>query len=145
MGRVIILLIGEYEHSIDQKGRINFPTKLLEDLGEKFIITKGLDNCLFVYSYEEWKLIENKIKALPMSKTRNLQRFLFSSAAEISSDKQGRIVIPKNLRDYADLSKNVIITGVSVRCEIWDRDRYNKMNEEITPEEIESAMEDLGF
>lgn len=139
------MLIGEYEHSIDQKGRINFPSKLLEDLGESFIITKGLDNCLFVYSAEEWKHIEDKIRALPMSKARNLQRFLFSSAAEIASDKQGRIVIPKNLRDYAGLEKNVIITGVSVRCEIWDKDRYNKMNEEITPEEIESAMEDLGF
>ena len=139
------MLIGEYEHSIDQKGRINFPAKLLEDLGESFIITKGLDNCLFVYSAKEWKLIEDKIRALPMSKARNLQRFFFSSAAEIACDKQGRIVIPKNLRDYAGLEKNVIIAGVSVRCEIWDKDRYDKMNEEITPEEIESAMEDLGF
>ncbi len=139
------MLIGEYLHSLDIKGRVNIPSKLREDLGENFIITKGLDGCLFAYSIEEWNKLAEKIKLLPLTKSRNIQRFLFASAAEVSLDKQGRILIPQNLRDYAGLLKDVVIVGVSVRAEIWSRENYEQMNQEITPESAAAAMEELGF
>ena len=92
------MLIGEYGYSIDVKGRLNFPAKLREDLGDTFVLTKGFDDkCLLVYSMEEWKNFEDKVKSLPMSKARNLQRFFFASATEIEPDKQGRIVVPAGI------------------------------------------------
>ncbi|RPF47999.1 MraZ protein [Hydrogenoanaerobacterium saccharovorans] len=139
------MLIGEYAHSLDAKGRVNFPAKMREHLGEHFILTKGLDGCLFVYAMDEWGRLEEKIKALPMSKARTLQRFLFSGAVDVELDKQGRIVIPPNLRDYAELSKEVMIIGASVRAEIWDKEKWQKSCEELTPEMVEQAMEELGF
>jgi len=106
------MLIGEYSYSVDVKGRLSFPVKLREDLGNNFIITKGLgDNCLFVYSMEEWQNVEQKIKGLPLSKARSLQRFFFASALEVEPDKQGRIVLPSNLREYAQLEKEVMVIG----------------------------------
>ncbi|MEF9852728.1 MAG: division/cell wall cluster transcriptional repressor MraZ [Hydrogenoanaerobacterium sp.] len=139
------MLIGEYAHSIDIKGRVNFPAKMRDHLGERFILTKGLDNCLFVYAGDEWARLEDKIKALPMSKARTLQRFLFSGAVEVELDKQGRIVIPQNLRDYAGLAKDVMIIGASTRAEIWDKDRWQESCNELTPQMVEQAMDDLGF
>ena len=100
------MLIGEYQHSLDTKGRVNFPAKLREDLGESFILSKGLgDECLFVYSEEEWNKLTEKLNSLPLSKARALQRFLFAGATQVQPDKQGRILIPQNLRDYAGLQK----------------------------------------
>ena len=110
------MLIGEYQHTLDPKGRVNFPARLRESLGSTFIITKGLDNCLYVYSMEEWKVLEDKIRALPMSKSRNLQRFFFAGAAEAEPDKQGRVLIPAHLREYAGLTKDVTVIGASVRA-----------------------------
>ena len=88
------MLIGEYAHTLDQKGRVNFPAKLLTDLGDRFILSKGLDGCLFVYSMEEWGNLERKIKELPLSKSRTLQRYFFAGAADVEVDYQGRFVIP---------------------------------------------------
>ena len=139
------LLIGEYAHTLDQKGRVNFPAKLREDLGERFILTKGLDDCLAAYSATEWAGIEARIKALPMSKARDLQRFFFSSAVEVEADKQGRIVIPANLRSYAGLEKDILIIGASNRAEIWDKQRWEASCEALTSEQIAQAMEDIGF
>lgn len=139
------MLIGEYQHSLDEKGRVNFPAKLREGLGSRFIITKGLDQCLCVYSEEEWKVLEDKIRALPVSKSRDLQRFLFAGASDVIPDKQGRVVIPLNLREYAGLCKDVMIIGASVRAEIWDKDRWLKSCAEVTPEAIAEAMDSLGF
>lgn len=139
------MLIGEYAHTLDTKGRVNFPVKMREHLGEHFILTKGLDGCLFVYAMEEWAGLEDKIKALPMSKARTLQRFLFSGAVDVELDKQGRIVIPPNLRDYAGLTKDIMIIGASTRAEIWDKELWQKSCDELTPEMVEQAMEDLGF
>lgn len=138
-------LMGSFCHNVDIKGRMNFPTKLREVLGEKFIITKGLDNCLFVYSEEEWAALEKKIKALPLSRGRTLQRFFFSGAGEVEADKQGRIIIPQHLREYAEITKDVIIIGASNRAEIWDKLRWEKQNEEVTQEMLEEAMDELGF
>jgi len=139
------VLIGEYAHTLDVKGRVNFPAKLLTDLGDRFILSKGLDGCLFVYSAEEWGNLERKIKELPLSKSRPLQRYFFAGAAEVEVDKQGRIVIPQKLREHAGLEKDVMIIGASSRAEIWDKERWNLSCEELTAETIESAMEELGF
>lgn len=139
------MLIGEYQHGMDVKGRVSFPAKLREGLGARFIVTKGLDNCLFVYSESEWQELEEKIRALPMSKARGLQRFFFAGAVDVEPDKQGRVLIPANLREYAGLSKDIMIIGASVRAEIWDKDRYEQSCSELTAEMVEEAMDELGF
>lgn len=139
------MLIGEYQHSLDIKGRVNFPAKLREGLGEKFFITKGLDGCLFVYSEQEWAILEERIRGLPVSKARNLQRFLFAGAIDVEPDKQGRVLIPANLREYAGLDKEVMVIGASVRAEIWDKDRWLQSCGELTAEVMAEAMDDLGF
>ena len=141
-----IVLIGEYSYSIDIKGRLNFPIKLREDLGERFVIAKGLgDTCLFVYSLEEWSNIEEKIKTLPVSKARHLQRFLFASACEVEPDKQGRIVIPANLREYSKLEKDVMVIGASTHCEIWSKDNWDLICSDLDSTTIAAAMDELGF
>ncbi len=137
------MLIGEYEHMLDPKGRINFPVKLRESLGENFIITKGLDNCLFVYSLDEWTKLEERIRALPLSKARNLQRFLFAGAAEAEPDKQGRVLIPNNLREHAGLTKDVVIVGLSTHAEIWDKNSWQKNAESLTSDMIAEAMDEM--
>ncbi|MEG1972627.1 MAG: division/cell wall cluster transcriptional repressor MraZ [Oscillospiraceae bacterium] len=139
------MLIGEYFPSIDAKGRVNFPSRLREDLGESFIITKGLDNCLFVYCLSDWRELAEKTKALPTSKARNIQRFFFAGAFEAIPDKQGRVSIPQNLREYAGLTSDIVIVGVSARAEIWDLERWNKSNAELTSESIAETMDELGF
>ena len=139
------MLIGEYNPSIDLKGRLHFPARLREDLGDKFIVTKGLDNCLFVYSLSEWAELEAKIKALPMSRSRTLQRFFFAGAVEVEPDKQGRILIPANLREYAHLDKDVTVVGASVRAEIWDSERWNAFNESMSSEQLRSDMQALNI
>ena len=107
---------GEFQHNIDAKGRLFIPAKFREELGKMFIITKGLDGCLFVYSASAWEVLEDNINQLPLSKSRNLQRFFFSSAADCVPDAQGRVLIPQNLREYAALQKEVTIIGVSGRA-----------------------------
>ncbi|MEG0894967.1 MAG: division/cell wall cluster transcriptional repressor MraZ [Oscillospiraceae bacterium] len=140
------MLIGEYSYIIDAKGRLNFPAKLREDLGVTFIVAKGLgDNCLFVYSMEEWKNVEEKIKALPLSKARNLQRFFFASAVQLEPDKQGRIVLPANLREYANIQNDVMVIGASTHCEIWSNENWNNICNSLDSETIAQAMEELGF
>ncbi|MFZ2538534.1 MAG: division/cell wall cluster transcriptional repressor MraZ [Oscillospiraceae bacterium] len=140
------MLIGEYNYSIDVKGRLNFPVKLREDLGDRFVIAKGLgDNCLFVYSLDEWQNIEQKIKSLPLSKARHLQRFFFASACEVEPDKQGRIVIPANLREYSTLEKDVMVIGASTHCEIWSKENWDSICSELDSTTIAAAMDELGF
>ncbi|NMB31023.1 MAG: division/cell wall cluster transcriptional repressor MraZ [Clostridiales bacterium] len=139
------MLIGEYSHNIDVKGRMNFPAKMREALGERFIITKGLDDCLFVYPIDEWEVLETKIKEMPLSKGRVLQRFFFSGACEVEPDKQGRILIPATLREYAQIDQNVMVIGASNRAEIWDKSKWEEMCAEITPSMLENAMDELGF
>ncbi|MDF1493235.1 division/cell wall cluster transcriptional repressor MraZ [Caproiciproducens sp. CPB-2] len=137
------MLIGEYQHNIDTKGRVIVPARFREDLGEHFYITKGLDGCLFVLSPEEWTRLQDKVKAMPISKARGLQRFFFSGAAEVEPDKQGRILIPQVLRDHAQLTKDVTFIGTSSRAEIWDSKRWNDFNSNLTEESIAEAMDML--
>ncbi len=139
------MLMGEYEHTLDPKGRVIFPAKLREDLGDNFIIAKGLDGCLFVYPPSQWQRLQDAINALPFSKASDLQRFFFSGACEAISDKQGRVLIPANLRQYAGLDKDIVIIGASVRAEIWDKAKWSAKNALLTSESIESVMDSLGF
>ena len=103
---------GEYQHTLDAKGRLFIPAKLREELGEGFVVTKGLDECLFLYPQHAWEQLEEKIRRLPMSKSRGLQRFFLSSAADVTVDKQGRMIVPSVLRSYAGLEHEVTIIGV---------------------------------
>lgn len=139
------MLIGEYQHNVDPKGRVFMPAHFREELGGRFIATKGLDNCLFVYSIKEWSLLEEKIRSLPLSKARNLQRFFFAGASELEADKQGRVLIPQSLRNYASLTKEAMIIGASNRVEIWDKQKWELMCEGITPQAVAEAMDELGF
>jgi len=143
------MLLGEYNHNVDEKGRVSVPAKFREDLGASFIVTKGLDSCLFIYSKIEWNTFETKLKDLPLTNpnARNFIRFFFSGATECELDKQGRINIPQNLREYAGLSKDVSIIGVSTRVEIWDREKWNKYtsSDNMDLNEIAIQMSNLGI
>lgn len=139
------MLIGEFQHNIDPKGRLFMPAKFRDNLGDCFIVTKGLDNCLFVYSIDEWKNLEEKIRALPLARSRDLQRFFFSGATEVQADKQGRILLPQNLRTYAELNKDVMVIGASNRAEIWNMANWEKACSGLTSDIIAEAMTELGF
>ncbi|ABY93290.1 MULTISPECIES: division/cell wall cluster transcriptional repressor MraZ [unclassified Thermoanaerobacter] len=143
------MLMGQYEHTIDAKGRVIIPAKFREELGEKFVLTKGLDNCLFVYSLEEWKNIEAKLKTLPLTKkdARAFTRFFLAGAVECEIDKQGRILIPANLREHAKIEKDVIFIGVSTRVEIWSKEVWEEYsnNTDVSFEEIAEHLDDLNI
>ena len=142
------MLIGEYNHSIDSKGRVIVPSKFRTELGERFIITKGFDGCLYGYSLEEWKAIEEKIKTLPLvtgKDARNFTRFFFSSAIECELDSQGRILISQNLREFAGLEKDIVTIGVSSRIEIWSKARWEEYNNDQDSEDIAEKMSLLGI
>ena len=142
------MLLGEYEHSIDPKGRLAMPAKLREGLGAKFVITKGLDGCLFVYDMEQWQKLEQKLASLPMTRknARDFTRFLFGGACEGECDKQGRVLLPANLRQHAHLDKDAVIVGVGNHAEIWDAatwQAYNEASEECV-NELAEQLTDLG-
>ncbi len=143
------MLIGEYEHSLDAKGRLIMPAKLRSDIGDRFIITKGLDGCLFGFSQSEWTNFEEKLKTLPLTNknARDFVRFFLSGATECEIDKQGRFLIANNLREYANMEKEVIIIGVGTRIEIWNREKWNKYNsdENISADSIAENMTMLGI
>ncbi|MFS0727599.1 MULTISPECIES: division/cell wall cluster transcriptional repressor MraZ [Paenibacillus] len=143
------MFMGEHQHSIDDKGRIIIPAKFREELGPQFVVTRGLDNCLFVYPDSEWKILEQKLKSLPLMKSdaRAFTRFFFSGATECELDKQGRVNVPANLRDYAKLDKECIVLGVTNRVEIWSKaiwEGYFQQSEE-TFNEIAEKLVDLDF
>lgn len=123
------------------------PAKLRQDMGEKFIVTKGLDGCLFAFSQTEWNNFEEKLKCLPLSdkNARNFVRFFLSGATECEIDKQGRFLIPTNLRISANLEKDAIIIGVGTRIEIWNKETWEKCDEEISADEIAENMANLGI
>ena len=143
------MLIGEYEHSLDAKGRLIMPAKLREDMGDKFIITKGLDGCLFGFSQTEWSNFEEKLKTLPLTNknARDFVRFFLSGAIECEIDKQGRFLIASNLREYAELEKEAVITGVGTRIEIWNKDKWKAYNSEenLSADQIAENMANLGM
>jgi MraZ protein len=138
-------MTGVYNHTLDAKGRLFIPAKLRDELGSQFYVTKGLDNCLFVYPEKEWDEISERIAALPLTKSRNLQRMLSANATKCDIDAQGRIIIPPVLRAYAGLDKDVTILGVIKRAEIWDSKHWDEINNTFTSESMAADMEELGF
>ncbi len=138
--------MGEYQHNIDTKGRIIVPSKFRDGLGEQFVVTRGLDQCLFAYPMNEWHQLEEKLKKLPLTKkdARAFTRFFFSGAVECELDKQGRINIPAPLRKYAGIEKECAVIGVSNRVEFWAEDKWNEfvdVSEESFAEIAENMMD----
>jgi len=143
-----ILFIGEYQHSLDSKNRIIVPAKLREGLGNKFVITKGLDGCLYAYPLEEWKILEDKLKTLPLTNkdARTFVRFFFSGACEVELDKQFRGLIPQNLKEYAKIEKNIVSIGLFSRVEIWSKEMWENYNDlNVDFDYIAEKMNDLGI
>ena len=142
------MFTGEYEHSIDAKGRIIVPAKCRDELGESFTVTLGLDGCLFVYPDKEWESFVEKLKNLPGNKEgRQLQRYFLAGAASCEMDKQGRILIPQKLRDAAGLTKDIVFVGVISKLEIWSKEKWEANNIYENMDEIAEHMSvyDLRF
>lgn len=138
-------MTGQYQHSIDNKGRLFIPAKLREELGDTFYVTMGIDRCLSVYSNESWNRFTEKFESLPYSRTRAM-RPLFANATKCEPDAQGRILLPTKLREYANLTKDVVVIGVSNRAEIWNADAWSELEaQELNPENLTAVMEELGF
>jgi MraZ protein len=143
------VLIGEYQHSVDAKGRVFMPAKFREELSENFLVTKGIGKCLFVFSNEEWKSFSDKLRQIPMTDTasQSFIRMLFASACECEPDKQGRILLPQRLRDFAQLQKDVIVIGVGSRAEIWSKENWDNYNDSAYQdyEETLARLAQLGI
>lgn len=143
------MFMGECHHNIDAKGRIIVPSRFREELGEHFVITKGLDKCLFVYTLAEWKKLEDKLRLLPLTSVdaRKFVRYFFAGAIECEVDAQGRIVIPQNLRSYASLEKQIVSIGVADRVEIWNEEKWRIYNDEenFVDNELETKMAEFGI
>ena len=143
------MLLGEYNHNLDTKGRIAIPAKFREKLSPGAIITKGLDNCLFVFTVGEWEIWAKKIMALPIAQanSRAFSRLIFGGAMDVALDAQGRILIPDYLRKYAGLKKQAVVAGLYNRIEIWDAERWAayKQKTESASEEIAEKLGELGI
>lgn len=141
------MFMGEFQHNIDEKGRIIVPAKFRGSLGDTFVVTRGLDRCLFAYPMDEWKIVEKKLKRLPLTKkdARAFTRFFFSGAVECSIDKQGRINIPNPLRTYASLQKECVVIGVSNRIEFWSEEIWNDYFEASEQSFVDIAENLLDF
>ncbi len=142
------MFIGEYTHNLDDKGRLAVPKKFRADLTRGAVVTRGLDNCLFLYTKAEWKKLADKLAALPFAQanTRAFARLMLAGAMDVSTDKQGRIILPEYLRSYAGLSKEVIVAGLYNRLEIWDKKKwstYTKKTEEKS-NQIAEQLTELG-
>lgn len=146
---MLVMFMGEYQHNLDSKGRIIIPAKFREELGKSFVITKGLDKCLVIYTMEEWKKFEEKMKNFPITDegVRRFFRFLFSGACEFEPDQQGRIMIPQNLKKYANISKEVVSIGIVNKIEIWNKDNWEVYNNEdnFIDNELAIKMAELGI
>ena len=141
------MFMGEYNHTIDAKGRLIVPSKFRETLGDTFVVTKGLDGCLFVYDNQEWNAFEEKLKSLPITnkEARQFARFFLAGAAEVEVDKQGRILVPNILREFAQINKEVVLIGVASRIEIWSKERFEGITAFEDMDEIAEHMAELGL
>ncbi len=143
------MFMSQYNHTIDAKGRVIIPAKFREKLGDSFVITKGLDGCLYGYAEAEWKNFEEKLATLPITNrdSRQFTRFFLAGAAECELDKQGRILIPSVLREFAGLEKDVVLVGVASKIEIWSKERWDEANGayEDNMDDIAKNLETLGF
>lgn len=141
------MFMGEYNHTVDTKGRLIIPSKFREELGEEFVVTKGLDGCLFVFPEHEWNTFEEKLKSLPLTNksARQFSRFFVAGAAPCEVDKQGRILLPGTLREFAGLEKDVVLTGMLNRIEIWSKVKWDENNTYDDMDDIAEQMSDLGL
>lgn len=145
--RCIMMFMGEYNHTIDTKGRLIIPAKFREQLGNEFVVTKGLDGCLFVFPMNEWELFEQKLRTLPLTQksARKFTRFFVAGATECELDKQGRILLPQTLREFAQLEKDVVLSGNLNRVEIWSKANWTDNNAYDDMDDIAEQMTDLGL
>lgn len=141
------MLMGEYYQNLDSKGRINVPAKFRADLGDSFVVSKGLEHCVSIYPKAEWERFRQELHAVPSSKRRGLERFFFSGAEERSIDAQGRVLIPPQIREYAELDGEIVVIGVSDKVEIWSRTKWEAyMNQpDFEADAIAEVMEELGI
>lgn len=143
------MFIGEYAHNLDEKGRLAIPVKFRRDLSKGAIITRGLDSCLFLYTKTEWEKLAEKLAILPISQSnsRAFSRLMLAGAMEVEIDKQGRVVLPEYLREFAGLKKNVVLAGLYNRAEIWDEEKWKtyKTQTETNSNEIAEKMAELGI
>ncbi len=140
------MFMGEYNHTIDAKSRIIVPSRLREELGDRFVVTLGLEGCLFVYPYDEWNHFVEELRKLPgTQEARQLQRYFMAGAADCEADKQGRILIPAKLREYAALEKDVVFIGMMNKVEIWSRERWEKNHTFEGMDEIADRMAEYGL
>ena len=143
----VIVLTGEYQHNIDAKGRMIMPAKLREELGDTFVITKGLDGCLFVLPNSEWDKLDRELCDKPISTSRKIKRFFYASKTDCEIDGNGRILLPAPLREFAKIEKEVVVVGVSTRVEIWSKEKWDEENAAFVDnsDEVALQMEELGI
>ena len=141
------MLMGEYNHSLDAKGRIIVPSRLRDQLGETFVVSKGLDGCLFAFPSSEWDKLVDKLQALPLTNkdARKFSRYFLAGASEVELDKQGRALLPQTLRESAGLEKDVVLCGVGNRIEIWSKDKWDDISRYDDVDELAEKMADLGI
>ena len=141
------MFMGEYSHTVDAKGRLIVPSRFREQLGDEFVVTKGLDGCLFAYENTEWKALEEKLQALPLTNAnaRKFTRFFLAGASTCEVDRQGRILIPSVLREFAGIEKEAVLVGVGSRIEIWNKSIWSEKNVYDDMDEIAENMEGLGI
>lgn len=141
------MFMSEYNHTLDAKGRLIIPSKFREALGEEFVVSKGMDGCLFVYANDDWNAFEQKLTSLPLinKDARQFARFFLAGAAQVEVDKQGRILLPAGLREFAGLDKDVVLVGVGSRIEIWSKEKWENISTDTDMDDITSAMEGLGL
>ena len=138
-------MYGKYRHSVDPKGRLFVPAKLREELGEAFYVTLGLDKCLTVYTQASWDSFMEKLKSVPTYQHGNF-RFLLANVVKCEPDKQGRFLLPPDLRNYANITQNVVFIGQGTHAEIWDAEAYEQLeSEQLNPDNLLAAMRELGF
>ena len=141
------MFMGEYNHTVDAKGRLIVPSKFREQLGDEFVVTKGLDNCLFVYENSEWAALEEKLRTLPLTNAagRKFSRFLLAGATTCEVDKQGRVLLPAVLREHAGIEKEAVLAGVLNRVEIWSKERWLKTKDYSDVNQIAKHMSEIGL
>jgi MraZ protein len=143
------MFIGEYQHSIDEKGRVSLPVKFRAKLASGCVVTRGIDKCLWIYSLDEWEKLAEKISQLPITQkdSRNFSRLILAGAVDLSIDKLGRINLPSYLKEYAGINKKVTITGMYNRIELWPEEAWNKFKKEMedNSEQIAENLSELGF
>ncbi|MBI2055944.1 MAG: division/cell wall cluster transcriptional repressor MraZ [Candidatus Sungbacteria bacterium] len=143
------MLIGEYQHTLDTKKRLAIPAKLRKEIGERMILTRGLNSCLFIYPMQQWEKLTEKLSQLPVGQgdTRSFLRLLFSGAVEVELDQLGRILVPDYLKAYAGLGTRVVVAGVFDRLEVWDEEKWNNYKQEVekNTDMIAEKLGELGL